>query len=568
MDLSTPSAGALTGYRDKFSWRFLGIKYATSTRFAPPVALSVSEGEHRNATLYGPRCAQPPDADNGHLLWTNEDCLYLNVYSPIVNTGTTPNITSPKLPVMFFIHGGGLNTGDSGPFPYNMTTSGYVGPSISNIYDGTNLVSFGYVVLVTINYRLTAFGWFNASNAALKDTLMALEWVQENIEAFGGDKSKVLVFGESAGAIMSRYLIGTNPKYTTGLFSTSHSSPSLTLYETDSDCEIVNLLVHPSGSIILESDFSTLDPFVSPTIAQTITSLPLAKALNCTPTNSTTFTPAAAECVAALPAGDVALASYDLGISWDITIDGDYILTDIATSIEEGVYAKVPTIWASNACEYCYFLGPPAINPTNTSSALFPAYLSTILNATAVALISNATTLWPYETEPPPVRGVISGVVEELGMFVTDYAVRCPMGYLAGLMDGGVGGGGAYKVEFGIGLGSPLTPNPAVCVGQVCHADELYFVFATAETDNLYQPLTTTQLDTTREVIKRWASLARSGTPNYWGAQVVWQPYTMGGGAGENVVVIGSGGIQNGGAYRAAQCEFIVSQLGLVFGYD
>ena len=50
------------------------------------------------------------------------------------------------------VHGGGLTTGNSGPFPYNMTTNGYVGNSLLNIYDGTNLVSYGGVVLVTINY--------------------------------------------------------------------------------------------------------------------------------------------------------------------------------------------------------------------------------------------------------------------------------------------------------------------------------------------------------------------------------------------------------------------------------
>lgn len=136
------------------------------------------------------------------MLYSEEDCLSLNVYSPVV-VGETPLDVSPKLPVMFYstlvlylssfsqrcfiVHGGGLNTGNSGPFPYNMTTDGYVGNSISNIYDGTNLVSYGGVVLVTINYRLTAFGWFNASNVALKDTLLALHWVQDNIGAFGGD---------------------------------------------------------------------------------------------------------------------------------------------------------------------------------------------------------------------------------------------------------------------------------------------------------------------------------------------------------------------------------------------
>lgn len=96
---------------------------------------------------------------------------------------------SPVSQLPAIVHGGALNTGDSGPFPYNMTTDGFVGNSLSNVYDGTNLVSYGGVVLVTPNYRLNALGWFNASNAALKDVLLALHWVQDNIEAFGGDVS-------------------------------------------------------------------------------------------------------------------------------------------------------------------------------------------------------------------------------------------------------------------------------------------------------------------------------------------------------------------------------------------
>ena len=223
IDVSTPTAGILRGFRDKFTWRFMGIKFAESpagvNRFQPPIPLQVSPDTVRTALGYGPSCAQvngllsmifyrlrplqAPDADNGHILYTAEDCLQLNVYSPVATGGLNP-ITAPRLPVMFFstwihrrvccsmltvrlVHGGGLNTGDSGPFPFNMTTSGYVGPSMANVYDGTNLVSYGGVVLVTINYRLSGLGWFNASNAALKDALLALHWVQDNIEAFGGD---------------------------------------------------------------------------------------------------------------------------------------------------------------------------------------------------------------------------------------------------------------------------------------------------------------------------------------------------------------------------------------------
>jgi carboxylesterase type B len=85
-----------------------------------------------------------------------------------------------------------LTYGDNGPFPYNTTTNGYVGNSISNPYDGSNLVSYGHVVLVVVNYRLSAFGWFNGKNEAVRDALLSLQWVKENIAAFGGDVSAFL----------------------------------------------------------------------------------------------------------------------------------------------------------------------------------------------------------------------------------------------------------------------------------------------------------------------------------------------------------------------------------------
>ncbi|CCL98439.1 uncharacterized protein FIBRA_00436 [Fibroporia radiculosa] len=534
IQLSTPSAGVLTGFRDKFSFRFLGIQYAESTtdaaRFQPPTAVEVSPGTPTSALAYGSMCAQPPDADNGHLLHTDEDCMYLNVFSPVVNSATVSDESAPKLPVMFFIHGGGLNTGDSGPFPYNMTTSGFVGNSISNIYDGTNLVSYGGVVLVTINYRLTAFGWFNASNAALKDALLALHWVQDNIEAFGGDPTKVLIFGESAGGTMTRYLLGTNPKYTDGLFSAA----------------------------VLESDFGINDIFLSPELALN-NSLTLAKYLGCAENSSTTFTDSMAYCVQGLSAGDIAMASYNLGISWNIAIDGDYVLNDIASSIKDGLYARVPTIWSSNECEYCYFL-PTTILP-NSSASIFPESLPLFFNTTQADRILNVTDLYPYETAPS--EDGISGAVLTLAQLITDYDVHCPMVYLSSLETNTTNPGNSYKVVFAVGLGSPLTPNPATCPGQVCHADELYWVFATAETDNLYQPLTEGQVITTREVINRWTSLAWDGNPNYEGAVVEWPPYT-----GDNEMVINATAAESLQPYRVAQCDFIQSQIGLVFGEE
>ncbi|KAH0826194.1 alpha beta-hydrolase [Lanmaoa asiatica] len=545
IDVSTPTAGILRGFRDKFTWRFVGIKYAESpsgvNRFQPPIPLQVSSDTVRTALEYGPFCAQvnssffaiscgltalqAPDADNGHVLYTTEDCLQLNVYSPVATGGASP-ITVPRLPVMFFIHGGGLNTGDSGPFPFNTTTSGYVGPSKANVYDGTNLVSYGGVVLVTINYRLSGLGWFNASDAALKDALLALHWVQDNIEAFGGDPTKVLIYGESAGGTMTRYLLGTNPAYTEGLFSAA----------------------------ILESDFGTGSPFYSPALALNM-SLTVTKYLGCALNSSTILTEADVLCVQQQPAGNVVMASYNLGLSWDVVVDGDYVLVDIEGSIKDGVYARVPTIWSTNQCEVCYFL-PATLAPDSPPSS-YATELSFFFNSTDIQKILNQTTLYPYDTTPS--EDGISGAVLTLGQLTTDYYVHCPSTYLASLETNTTNPGNAYKILFAVGLGNPLTANPATCPGQVCHGDELYYVFATAETDNLYQPLTSEQVATTQDVISRWTSLAWTGNPNYAGAAVEWEPYTR-----DNEFVMNV--TQSVQPYHVAQCDFITSQLGLVFG--
>ncbi|CAH1783998.1 unnamed protein product, partial [Owenia fusiformis] len=117
---------------------------------------------------------QPNDAK-----FYSEDCLELNVYTPDVNA---------KLPVMFWIAGGGFNI-----------ASGH-------LYDGTALSVFNNVVVVTINHRLAHLGFLSTGdkhmpgNMGLKDQVEALKWVKQNIHAFGGDPNTVTIFGESAGS--------------------------------------------------------------------------------------------------------------------------------------------------------------------------------------------------------------------------------------------------------------------------------------------------------------------------------------------------------------------------------
>ena len=189
---------------------FLGIPYA-----APPVndlrwkapQPPVRWRGVRDATRYGAHCYQTHQfadmifQDNG----PSEDCLFLNVYAPADATNKS------KLPVMFWIHGGGYQ-GGSGSEPRQ---------------NGDFLPTKG-VVLVTINYRLGVFGFLATpalakeaggatGNYGLLDQLCALEWVHANIASFGGDPANITIFGESAGSFSVSLMMAAAPAR--GLFA-------------------------------------------------------------------------------------------------------------------------------------------------------------------------------------------------------------------------------------------------------------------------------------------------------------------------------------------------------------
>jgi para-nitrobenzyl esterase len=184
--------GRLEGLRRDGYQAFLGIPFAMPPtgrrRFCAPQAPEPWAGV-RDATAFGRSAIQgthpiPGMAASGP---RDEDCLYLNVY--------TPRADGRRRPVLFWIHGGGFTMG-SGSEP---------------LYDGSRLAARGDVVVVTIHYRLGALGylwlgahggeaWGATANAGQLDQIAALRWVRENIAAFGGDPDQVTVFGESAGS--------------------------------------------------------------------------------------------------------------------------------------------------------------------------------------------------------------------------------------------------------------------------------------------------------------------------------------------------------------------------------
>ena len=178
--------GAVRGTVDGNLRVFLGIPYAAppvgNLRWQPPEA-HASWTDTLDASRAGNSCTQLSFRHGGPE--GSEDCLYLNIYSP-VSGGT-------RLPVMVWIHGGTFIAGTG------------------SSYDGSKLAAKGKLVVVTINYRLGPFGFLASrsldspgrpsGNYGLLDQQAALRWVKENIAAFGGDPNKVTVAGESAGAI-------------------------------------------------------------------------------------------------------------------------------------------------------------------------------------------------------------------------------------------------------------------------------------------------------------------------------------------------------------------------------
>jgi para-nitrobenzyl esterase len=188
------TAGVIQGQRESGVWVFRGVPYAQvrgpEGRWRPARPATTWTGT-RPASSWGPISPQTPPVPgfsfpHDPTAW-DEDCLNLNIWTPGLDDG--------RRPVMVWLHGGGFTTGTGS----------------SALFAGGRLASRG-VVVVTINYRLGALGLLfhpdigagddgGAGNWSLHDQMAALDWVNQNIGAFGGDPDNVTLFGESAGAM-------------------------------------------------------------------------------------------------------------------------------------------------------------------------------------------------------------------------------------------------------------------------------------------------------------------------------------------------------------------------------
>lgn len=290
-----------------------GIRYAQppcgDARWRAPRPAEPAVGTV-DAFEFGPVCPQPinPAVPLPHDAVFDEDCLSLNVWAPADATAA---------PVMVWLHGGAYTYGSSS----------------QEVYDGAGLAASG-VVIVTVNYRLGALGFLDLtsfgdpgefdSNLALRDALLALRWVQENISAFGGDPTRVTLFGESAGGGLVTTLLAVPSAE--GLFqrAIAESSPASSVYGTERAAEVAK-------RFLLESAVSLAD-------AEELRSIPAAE-LSARTARLFSEVPRDAP-------GTIAFAP---------VIDGDLVPEAPVTVLREGRGLPVPLIIGTNKDEASVF---------------------------------------------------------------------------------------------------------------------------------------------------------------------------------------------------------------------
>lgn len=299
--------------------KFLGMPFAAppigNLRFAPPQPPLSSQGVQQ-ATSFGAACFQQSPGTAQilnvsvstilpHPAVVSEDCLFINVVKP----AQIP--AGKKLPVVFWIYGGGFQTGDSASNPGDTVVA--------------RSIALGEpVVYVSANYRLNVFGFLQGKeakaaglgNIGLRDQRIALHWVQKNIAAFGGDPKKVTIWGESAGAISVSFQMLANDGNTNGLFRGA-------FMESGSPFQLRNITTNQQFFDQLVMDVGCTGSSDLIGCLRTIPFDNLGAAVNKSP-NVWSFT--------------------SLTLIWGPTIDGNVIKRAPQESLLKGLYAKVPFV--------------------------------------------------------------------------------------------------------------------------------------------------------------------------------------------------------------------------------
>jgi para-nitrobenzyl esterase len=493
-------SGRLRGLPSGAAYAYRGIPFARPPigplRWRAPQPATPWEGELL-ADRYGPACVQSHGP--GHATG-DEDCLKLNVWSPRARP-------EEPLPVLVWIHGGANTSGSSGDNAYR---PGIVQPP--HIYDGTFLVEQGPVVVVTLNYRVGALGYFvhpaldgeegrPGGNYGILDQIAALRWVQRNIAAFGGDPTRVMIFGNSAGGQNSCALFATPAAG--GLFSRA---------------------IMQSGLCFLPPCASSRDSGVA-----------LATALGCAGDADVVA------CLRSKPADDVAkavLSDHTLaGIAnFNPCVDGTLFPDTPLRLIEQGRHNDVPFIAGSNADEFALILDD-ALGRVISSEEEYVAQVKAIWGEALGALILAQ---YPASDHASP-RAAMMSVLADLGYHCpTRRAVRAAARHSDAV----------WRYVYG-----HVLPHPALTFAGAFHSQELFFLFdgsglpVDAEIPGSGYTFDAAERALAQSLARLWIGFAATGRP---APTEAWAPYDP---ADDNHLVIDEP-LAAGAGWRSAHCDW------------
>ncbi|KAK6543518.1 hypothetical protein TWF694_000264 [Orbilia ellipsospora] len=345
---------------------FLGVPYCQpatgSNRFALPKPITTKWKGELVAQTFGDRCLglHHPFPD----LPQSEDCLNINIIRPTGYSNT-------KLPILVWIHGGGFTSSGSSNPPYNMT------------WMVDQSVKIGKPIMgVSFNYRLTAWGMLSStsmsaagiSNIGLHDQRTALHWVQENIEAFGGDPRKVTIGGDSAGGV------------SVGIHTQAYFGR---------DDKLFRAAIHDSGPGLFIGAYATM-----PTLDKLYNAL-LANV-------SCTMAADKLSCLRQVPSNVMwaAIQTVDsqYPTQWQYHVDGGIIPELSSVALQKGHFVKVPILVGSTTDEGTYAIGY-GVNTTDE--------LIAFLKVAAAVPIDQDTIDTILELYPDnPVIGIPGGTIE------------------------------------------------------------------------------------------------------------------------------------------------------------
>ena len=445
----TTADGAVRGKAVAAGDEFLGIPYAAppvgALRWQPPRPPAPWHGT-RAATSYAPHCPQPSSSFGRAS--TSEDCLYLNVFTPAGAQGR-------RLPVMVWVHGGSLRTGES------------------DDYNPAGLVRDG-VVVVTINYRLGALGFLADAALAsrpggpsgdygLMDQQAALRWVQRNIGGFGGDSGKVTLFGESAGGLSTlSQLVSPGAR---GLFQRA---------------------IVESGTYALTQQ---------PLAAAEADGQTFATKAGCAGTVSARNM---AACLRSLPVSTILASQNPVGYTPDV--DGAVLTQSIKIALARGQFNRVPVVIGTNHDEYRLFVAVIQFLGGRVTAANYQSMIASTFSVTP-AIASKVAAQYPLGRYPSPAVA--------LGAIGTDAIFACHALTAEESLARYVP---TYAYEFSDENAPELFLRPAGFPYGAAHASELQYLF---DQTAVPQPasLSAAQQQLAAAMKQDWTSLARTGIP-------------------------------------------------------